>query len=192
MIVTTIIDDRELELRIRRIVAEVLRANPPREVDTGPRAWLISSQIPADILVVVEAPDANAPGVRDEPHWRNVREIREGDLVIFRDSRKRGLVGYAVADRFERGEHRHIKGRPANRWWLRDPARFTTPIPDATFVGLFHQYDDRRAGFSLIRRDGRYNQKAYCYPLTSTLRDALLAEAGIAPPASKAVPDGEK
>src|SRR5690606_18063611 len=147
MIVTTIIDDRQLEAMIRRIVAEVLGTNPPREAAVGPRAWLISSRIPADILLVVEAPDADAPGVRDEPHWRTVRQIREGDLVIFRDSRKRGLVGYAIAERFERGEHRHMRGRPAIRWWLRDPKRFDSPIPDEVFVRLFRAHDRGRAGF---------------------------------------------
>ena len=190
MIVTTIIDDRQLEAMIRRIVAEVLGTNPPREAAVGPRAWLISSRVPADILLVVEAPDADAPGVRDEPHWRTVREIREGDLVFFRDSRRKQIVGHAVADRFERGEHRHRKGRPAIRWWLREPVRFARPIPDLTFIALFRQHDDRRAGFPLIRQDGsRFNQKAYCYPVTSTLRDALLAEAGLTPPASNAVCD---
>jgi hypothetical protein len=188
MIITAVLDDRELEARIRRIVAEVLSVNPPREADDGPQTWLISSKFPADILVVVEAPDADAPGVRDEPHWRSVKAVREGDFMCFRDSRKRCLVGYAIADKCERGEHRHMPGRPAVRWWLRDPVRFTTPIPDTIFVGLFHRYDDRRAGFSLLRRDGRYNQKAYCYPLTADLRDALFAEAGVQPPANDAEP----
>jgi len=186
MIITAILDDRELEARIRRIVAELIGVTPPREPDAGVRAWLITSQIPADILVVAEAPDTDAPGVRDEPHWRAVKSVQEGDLLFFRDSRRRHIVGYARASRLERGEHRHRSGCPAIRWWLYDQVRFPTPISDDTFVGLFHRFDDRRAGFPLLRRDGRFNQKAYCYPLASPLRDALLHEAGAEQPVSNA------
>ena len=179
MIATIIFDDRELETMIRRIVAEMLNLNPPRAPDSGPRCWLVNSQIQADLLRVVEAPDVDAPGVRIEPHWKTVKEIREGDRIVFRDSRGKKLVGHAVAERFERGEHRHTPGRPAVRWWLRDPVRYENPISDETFKSLFRRHDDGSAGFSLIRRDGRYAQKAYCYQLSAELRDALAAAAGL-------------
>lgn len=175
MIATTIIDDRQLETMIRRIVAEMLNVNPPRPPETGPKCWLVNSQVQADLLRVVEAPDVDAPGIRNEPHWKTVKEIREGDKIVFRDSRAKELVGHAIAERFERGEHRHMTGRPAVRWWLHDSVRYERPIADATFKSLFKQHDDGRAGFSLIRLDGRYNQKAYCYQLSAALRDALAA-----------------
>lgn len=180
MIATTILDDRELETLIRRIVAEMLNLNPPRAPETGPNCWLVNSQVQADLLRVVEAPDVGVPGIRNEPHWRTVKEIREGDRVVFRDSRAKELVGHAIAERCERGEHRHMPGRPAVRWWLRDPVRYEHPIADETFKSLFRQHDDGRAGFGLIRRDGRYNQKAYCYQLSAALREALAAAAGLA------------
>ena len=179
MIATIILDDRELEAMIRRIVAEMLNINPPRPPETGPRAWLVNSQVQADILRVVEAPDVGAPGIRDEPHWRTVKEIREGDRVFFRDSRAKVLVGHAIAVRFERGEHRHTPGRPAVRWWLGDATRYENPISDETFKSLFRRHDDGRAGFALLRHDGRFNQKAYCYQLSPALRDALAAAAGL-------------
>lgn len=179
MIAATILDDRELEAMIRRIVAEILNINPPRAAETGPGAWLVNSQVQSDILRVVEAPDVDAPGIRNEPHWRTVKNIREGDRIVFRDSRAKGLVGHAIADRFERGEHRHMPGRPAVRWWLRDAVRYETAIADETFKRLFNEHDDARAGFSLLRHDGRFAQKAYCYQLSAALRDALAAAAGL-------------
>jgi hypothetical protein len=167
-----------IEPLIREIVVGLLQELSP-EHQTGnslpskpPAHYLVSSIHPKDLLYVVEAPDVTA-GERNEPHWRIVQDIRRGDVIIFRDSARKALVGSATADRTDKGLHRHAPNKNAIRWWLTEPRWFDRPISDEEFRRAFFEHDDGSAGFKLFRKSGEFSQKTYAYPLTQATASAL-------------------
>jgi hypothetical protein len=167
-----------LEPSIKEIVADSLRElssddhRGGRNALSTPAHYLISSIYPSDLLHVVEAPDVTA-GERKEPHWRIVQDIRRGDIILFRDSTRKALVGAATADRTEKGLHRHAPNKHAIRWWLTEPTWFDRPISDAEFRRAFLEHDDGSAGFKLFRKSGEFSQKTYAYPLNQATAAAL-------------------
>lgn len=166
--------DALIESKVRRFLTEMIREEAMSTLPNAklPRVYLISSTHDEDILQVVEAPDTTA-GERNEPHWKIVQDIRKGDIIIFRDSAARGIVGYAIADRTEKGTHRHAPEKKALRWWLTDAVRLSRRISDDDFRRLFERTDDGSAGFLLFRNTGQFSQKTYAYPLGSKTAKAL-------------------
>jgi hypothetical protein len=181
---TISLDRAVVEPLVREIVIDLLRDLLPAQFPDGqsaspaPAHYLVSSVHPKDVLDVVEAPDVTA-GERNEPHWRIVQNIRRGDRIIFRNSRQKALVGMAVADRTEKGLHRHDPHQRVIRWWLTESVWFPVPISDDDFRGIFLKCDDGTAGFKLFRESGQFSQKTYAYPLSLAVAKAVLANAGV-------------
>ena len=182
MEIRIIIDDDALERIVRRAF-EQLQAGQA-DASPGWRVYLVNCSRPADLLKIVEAPDTTAPGIRAEPHWRVLQEVSRGDVMLFRDAKRRAIAGHARADRRETGIHRHQRGMPALRWWLAEPVTYDPPLPDTEFIRIFTQHQQTSPGFRLFRQDNAYAQKAYVYPLDQEVLQAVIEKVGVAGPAA--------
>jgi hypothetical protein len=171
MRIEIIIDDDAIERIVRRVLAErETREEPEAPTNQG---WLVNCARPADLFRLVEAPDTSMPGMRAEPHWLMLQRVRAGDVLVFRDMRRRAIVGHAMAQRAERGPHRQQAGVPALRWHASDAVEYDPPLPDAAFIRIFEAHQTSTPGFPLLRSNGHFAQKANLYPLDEAVLAAI-------------------
>lgn len=176
------IDEADLKGMIRRIVKDEIASSMGRLAEVSEEKarqfFFVSSRHPGDVLRVVEAPDTTAPNQRNEPHWRVLQDMRENDVVLFRNSIDGQIVGYGLLDWRETGSHRHQPDHPAIRWWVKDAVHFERAVPDQEFHEIFEELDDGNAGFRLFTNRGHFSQKTYAYPLNEATAKATLLRAG--------------
>ena len=180
MEIRILIDDEALERIIRRALEQVQGGRTA--ASPAWRAYLVNCSRPADLLRVVEAPDTTAPGIRAEPHWRVLQEVARGDVLLFRDARRKAIVGHARAERREIGTHRHQSRTPALRWWLAEAVTYDPALPDPEFIQIFKARQRTSPGFRLLRQNNAYAQKAYIYPLDPEVLQAVIAKVGAPDP----------
>jgi hypothetical protein len=179
MRIELIIDDEAIERIVRRVLAERERGGAPAPSRC---AYLVNCSRPADLLRVAEAPDTSVPGIRAEPHWSMLQRVQSGDVLVFRDAKKKAIVGHAMAQRVERGSHRHQTGVPALRWWSGDAVSYDPPVPDTAFIEIFKAHQTTTPGFPLLRRGDQFAQKAYVYPLDAAVVDRIAKPSAVTAP----------
>lgn len=180
----------------RAIAVTCQRLELGREaVLTPPQHWFVSSRhldpgsrAPNQPWVVA-APDVDADGVRDMPHWRSVkRDMRPNDVIWVWDARRGELSQLFRAERRRShadGDvglwHPFYEGYdPVVLWEVSPIGGVVRPLSKARLLQIWSSLETGGTKPRLFTRDGNFVRHLYCYgPLDRQTIEALVQEADL-------------